>query len=90
VGYVVDKVALGHISFQYFGFPCQFSINQNAPYSKIGQLAADKLCGLSLSHLTKLNNNKKATFIEEKKNWQETGKAPTGRSHFYKTGYNGH
>jgi hypothetical protein len=28
VGFVVDKVALGMISSEYFGFPCQFSFPQ--------------------------------------------------------------
>jgi hypothetical protein len=27
VGFVVDKVALGHVFFEYFGFPCQFSFH---------------------------------------------------------------
>jgi hypothetical protein len=27
VGFVVDKVALGQV-FEYFGFPCQFSLHQ--------------------------------------------------------------
>jgi hypothetical protein len=28
VGFVVDKVALGQVFFQYFGFPCQSSFHQ--------------------------------------------------------------
>jgi hypothetical protein len=28
VGFVVDKVALGQVFFQYFGFPCQVSFHQ--------------------------------------------------------------
>jgi hypothetical protein len=28
VGFVVDKVALGQVSFEYFGFPCQCSWHQ--------------------------------------------------------------
>jgi hypothetical protein len=27
VGFVVDEVALGNVSSQYFGFPCQFSVH---------------------------------------------------------------
>jgi hypothetical protein len=27
VGFVVDKVALGQVFSEYFGFPCQFSTN---------------------------------------------------------------
>jgi hypothetical protein len=28
VGFVVDKVALGQVFSQYFGFPCQFSLHR--------------------------------------------------------------
>jgi hypothetical protein len=28
VGFVVDKVALGQVFSEYFGFPCQFSFHQ--------------------------------------------------------------
>jgi hypothetical protein len=28
VGFVVDKVALGQVSSEYFGFPCQSSFHQ--------------------------------------------------------------
>jgi hypothetical protein len=28
VGFVVDKVALGHVFSEYFGFPCQSSFHQ--------------------------------------------------------------
>jgi hypothetical protein len=28
MGFVVDKVALGQIFCEYFGFPCQFSFHQ--------------------------------------------------------------
>jgi hypothetical protein len=28
VGFVVDKVALGQVFFEYFGFPCQSSFHQ--------------------------------------------------------------
>jgi hypothetical protein len=28
MGFVVDKVALGHVSYEYFGFPCQFSFHR--------------------------------------------------------------
>jgi hypothetical protein len=27
VGFVVDKVGLGQVFSEYFGFPCQFSFN---------------------------------------------------------------
>jgi hypothetical protein len=28
VGFVVDKMAVGHVSSEYFGFPCQSSFHQ--------------------------------------------------------------
>jgi hypothetical protein len=28
VGFVLDKVALGHVFSEYFGFPCQLSFHQ--------------------------------------------------------------
>jgi hypothetical protein len=28
MGFVVDKVALGQIFSEYFGFPCQFSFHE--------------------------------------------------------------
>jgi hypothetical protein len=28
VGFVVDKVAIGQVFHEYFGFPCQFSFHQ--------------------------------------------------------------
>jgi hypothetical protein len=39
VGYVVDKVALGQVFSQYFGFPCQSSLYQllhNHPHLSSG------------------------------------------------------
>jgi hypothetical protein len=33
VGFVVDKVALGQVFCDYFGFPCQFSFHGIAPQS---------------------------------------------------------
>jgi hypothetical protein len=29
VGYVVDKVALGQVIFEYLGFPCHFSFHRH-------------------------------------------------------------
>jgi hypothetical protein len=49
VGFVADKVALGQIFSEYFGFPCQFAFHQllhnshhhfSSEAGKIGQLAA--------------------------------------------------
>jgi hypothetical protein len=39
VGFVVDKVALGQVFSEYFGFPCQFSFHQllhNHPHLSSG------------------------------------------------------
>jgi hypothetical protein len=39
VGFVVDKVALGQVFFEYFGFPCQSSFHQllhNHPHLSSG------------------------------------------------------
>jgi hypothetical protein len=48
-------VALGHVYFEYFGFPCQFSFHQilhthiSSVAGTIGQLMADVPRGLSLT-----------------------------------------
>jgi hypothetical protein len=57
VGFVVNKVALGQVSSEYFGFPCQFSFHRLLPIHHhlssgagiIGQLEADVPSGLSLT-----------------------------------------
>jgi hypothetical protein len=56
VGFVVDKVALGQVSSEYLGFPCQFSFHRllhtHHPPSGagiIGQLVANVPSGLSLT-----------------------------------------
>jgi hypothetical protein len=39
VGFVVDKVALGQVFYEYFGFPCQSSIHQILhPHNHPGQV----------------------------------------------------
>jgi hypothetical protein len=65
VGFVVDKVALGHDSSEYFGFTFQFSFHRllhihhhlSSGAGTVGQLAADVPSGLSLTapQKTKLN-----------------------------------
>jgi hypothetical protein len=62
----VDKVALGHIFSEYFGFPCQLLFhrllhthNLSPGASTIGQLVADVPSGLSL---TPPQVNKKETI----------------------------
>jgi hypothetical protein len=61
VGFVVDKVAFGQVSTEYFGFPYQFSYHQmlhahiSSEAGRIDQLVADVPSGLSLTppHETK-------------------------------------
>jgi hypothetical protein len=61
VGFVVDKVALGQVFFEYFGFLCQFSFHRllhthhlSSGAGTTGQLVAAVPSGLSLTK-TKLN-----------------------------------
>jgi hypothetical protein len=56
VGFVMDKVALGQVSSEYFGFPCQFSLHRmlhthhlSSGVDTIGQLVAGVPSGLSLT-----------------------------------------
>jgi hypothetical protein len=56
VGFVVDKVALGQVFSEYFGFPCQFSFHRllhthhlSSGAGTIGQVVADVPSGLSLT-----------------------------------------
>jgi hypothetical protein len=58
VGFVVDKVALGQVFPEYFGFPCQFSFHQllhNHPHLSsgactIGQIWPQYLVDLAPAH----------------------------------------
>jgi hypothetical protein len=68
VGFVVDKVALGQVFSQYFGFPYQFSFHRplhihhlSSWVDTIGQLVADVPSGLS--HPT-LRNEKTKHYIK--------------------------
>jgi hypothetical protein len=68
VEFVVDKVALGQVFFQYFGFPCQFLFHRvlhtydvSFRAGTIDQLVADVPSGLSL---TPHQDNKKITILE--------------------------
>jgi hypothetical protein len=56
VGFVVEKVTLGQVFSEYFGFPCQFSFHillythhLSSGAGTIGQLVAAVLSGLSLT-----------------------------------------
>jgi hypothetical protein len=65
VGFVVDKVALGQVFSENFGFPCQSSFHQllhnhhhlSSGARTTGQLVAAVLSGLSLTPL-RINHNK--------------------------------
>jgi hypothetical protein len=60
VGFVVDKMALGQVFSEYFGFPCQSSFHQflhnhhhlSSGVGTIGQTVAAVPSGLSLTPLT--------------------------------------
>jgi hypothetical protein len=61
MGFVVDKVVLGQVSSEYFGFPFQFSFHQlfhthhlSSGAGTKGQLVAAVPSGLSLTHRKKL------------------------------------
>jgi hypothetical protein len=55
MGFMVGKVALGQVSSEYFGFPCQFSFHQmlhthlSSGAGAIGKLVADVPSGLGLT-----------------------------------------
>jgi hypothetical protein len=70
MGFVVDKVALGQVVSEYFGFPCQFSFlrllhihDLSSGACIIGQLVADVLIGFSLT--PPQETKKKETFIQD-------------------------
>jgi hypothetical protein len=70
MGFVVDKVALGQVFSEYFGFPSQFSFHRllhthrylTSGAGTVGQLVADVLSGLSLTPLKE--TNKKRPYLE--------------------------
>jgi hypothetical protein len=70
VGFLVDKVELGQVFSEYFGFHCQFSFHQmlhthlSSGAGAIGQLVPDVPSGLIVS-LTPLHERKKAYRILE-------------------------
>jgi hypothetical protein len=66
--FVVDKVALGQVSSEYFGFTCQFSFQRllhthelSSGAGTMGQLVADVPSVLSLTPLPRNKNKKKTT-----------------------------
>jgi hypothetical protein len=60
VEFVMDKVVLGQVFSEYFGFPCQFLFRRLlhthhlSGAGTVGQLVADVPSGLSLTHPKKL------------------------------------
>jgi hypothetical protein len=62
VGFVVDKMALGQVFFEYFDFPCQFSMLHNHPHIIWGlynkPILAAVPSGLSFTPLIVIINNK--------------------------------
>jgi hypothetical protein len=71
VGFVVDKVALGQVSFENFGFPCQFffhkmlHIHLSSGIGAIGHLVADVPSGLSVTPSHEITIYKKKEFCEK-------------------------
>jgi hypothetical protein len=64
MGFVVDKVALGQVFFEYFGFPCQFSFHRllhthhlSSGAGIISQIVADVPSRLSLTPNGQPRNN---------------------------------
>jgi hypothetical protein len=62
----VDKVVLGQVFSEYFGFPCQFSFYRlihthrlSSGAGTIGQLVADTPSGLSLTPPQEIKKEKK-------------------------------
>jgi hypothetical protein len=68
-GFVVDRVALGQVFSEYFGFSCQFSFHQllhihlPSGIGKIGQTVADVPSGLSLTPPKETKKKVMAAFI---------------------------
>jgi hypothetical protein len=68
VGFVADKMALGQVFSEYFGFPCQFSFHQllhihyhlSSGAGTIDQIVADVPSGLSLTPPQEIKKKKEA------------------------------
>jgi hypothetical protein len=71
VGFVVNKVALGQVFSEYFGFPCQFSFHRllhihhhlSSGAGTTGQLVADVPSGLSLTPPQETKKKKSVVFL---------------------------
>jgi hypothetical protein len=71
MGFVVDKVAMGQVFSEYFGFACQFSFHillhtyLSSRADTIGQIVADVPSGLSLTppkEIIKRSQKRKCNF----------------------------
>jgi hypothetical protein len=79
VGFVVDKVELGQVFIEYFGFPCQFSFHrllhthhhQSSGACTTGQTVADMPSGFSL---TPPQKTKKKSYGVGSRYQETTGK----------------
>jgi hypothetical protein len=70
VEFVVDRVALGRVFYEYFGFLCQFSFHRllhthhlPSGTGTIGQVVADVPSGLSLNPPHSKKQKKKLTIL---------------------------
>jgi hypothetical protein len=72
VGFVVDKVALGQVFSEYFGFPCQFSFHRllhihhhhlSSDSGTIGQLMAGVPSELSFTTRQETKKGKNVTLL---------------------------
>jgi hypothetical protein len=84
VGFVVDKVALGQVFSEYFGFPCKFSFQRllhihhhlSSDAGIIGQIVTDVPSGLSLTtheEIKKKSKRKKFWWKSQKErdHWED-------------------
>jgi hypothetical protein len=74
VGFVVDKVALGQVFSEYFGFSCQFPFHRllhihplSSGAGTVGQTVADVPSGLSLT--PPQETEEKKTNVESQPRW---------------------
>jgi hypothetical protein len=74
MGFLVDKVALGKLFSEYFGFPCQFSFHRllhthhhhlSSGTGTIGQTVADVPNGLSLTPTQETKKKSKSADLAD-------------------------
>jgi hypothetical protein len=79
VGFVVDKMILGQVSSQYFGFPCQFSFHQihhAHPSFGAGTVVADvpsvpSLTPLQETRLRRVRNDRMSVIVRLEGVWEQ-------------------